>query len=225
MSIFRVFVGYDSRYPDVYEVCKRSIQKYVSVTVEPLNLQELRDQNAYWGTQSGSTEFSFTRFLVPYLTGYTGKAIYCDSDFLWTANITQIKYNINEDQGVFCVQHNLPQSLMTNMKMDGQPQVYYPRKNWSSFMVFNCSHKVCKKLTPEYVSTTDGLSLHSLDWAGNSIGNLPLLYNFLVNYYTSDVTPLGIHYTDGGPWLPQYSSCPYSNLWHDMHDYVQRNPQ
>lgn len=209
----KVFVGYDSNYPNVYNVCKASIEKHSSASVVPLILSDLIEQKLYWGTKSGSTEFSFTRFLVPYLSNYKGKVIFCDSDFLWTSDILNSLQYVNDNYAVSCVKHNVREDKLPSIKMDGQPQIYYPRKNWSSFMIFNCEHYLCKKLTPSFVSEENGLSLHKLEWAEDSIGSLPLTFNYLVGYYYLDYLPAGIHYTDGGPWLPEYANCEYSELW------------
>lgn len=214
----RIFVGYDSKYPHVYNTCKASIEKYSDVSVEPLILSDLIDKNLYWGNKKGSTEFSFIRFLVPYLCDFKGKAIFCDSDFLWTDNILKVLNFVDNEFAVSCVKHKINKDKLPKIKMDGQPQIYYPRKNWSSFMVFNCEHDNCKTLTPSYVSNTTGFELHTLQWAKDSIGSLPLTYNFLVGYYNVSYLPAGIHYTDGGPWLQEYANCEYSNLWFEMNN-------
>jgi len=98
------------------------------------------------------------------------------------------------------------------MKMDGQMQHVYPRKNWSSVMLFNNSK--CKMLTPDIVNTETPMYLHRMLWADDKIGSLPPKFNFLAGYYDfEEEQPILIHYTDGGPWFKEYSNCSYSELW------------
>lgn len=217
--LIKIFIGYDSRYPMGYEVCKKSIERFSGLPIEPLVLDDLRKKGLFWGTGRGSTEFAYTRFLVPYLKGFYGIAIFIDGDFLWTDDPATALDYVDFKNAVSVVQHDIKEENLPEYKMNGEKNYWFERKNWSSFMIFNCEHDHCKKLLPEYVSNTDGIALHRLDWAENQIGALPREYNYLVNYHKIDRLPKGIHYTDGGPWLPDYSNCEYSELWKEL--YVQ----
>jgi len=219
----KIFIGYDSEFSQVYETCVASIKRYTNVPIEPININFLKQQGLYWRKDKGSTEFTFTRFLVPYLKGYYGYAIFCDCDFIWTRDPLDVMKEIEINKAVNVVKHNIRAQDLPSIKMDGQPQVWYERKNWSSFMVFNCDHPFCKLLTPEYVSTSSWKDLQTLEWARESIGNIPYEYNFLVGYYEPSILPYGIHYTDGGPWLEDYKDCEFNELWNEVYvNNVQR---
>jgi hypothetical protein len=100
--------------------------------------------------------------------------------------------------------------------MDAQAQTTYPRKNWSSFMLFNNAHPVVRALTPEIVNRESPAFLHRFGWISDDalIGELPLEWNFLVGEYPKpDATPNAIHYTNGGPWFPGLEQVDYGDLW------------
>jgi hypothetical protein len=103
--------------------------------------------------------------------------------------------------------------LASNTKFLGQQQTTYPRKNWSSVMLFDNAR--CGALRPEYVNTATGLQLHRLQWVvDREIGSLPLAWNYLVgesNQATGE--PKNIHFTNGGPWFPEYADCPFADRW------------
>lgn len=214
------FVGFDSRnYGQTlaYEMCKKSLEKHCSdkydIQVQPLVLKELEDKKLFWRDfdKLASTEFTYTRFLVPYLAGYKGLAVFCDSDFLWVQDPSKVLDYLNDGQAVACVQHDY--TPHATVKMDGRAQTFYPRKNWTSLLVFNCEHPSTQQLTLENVNTQSPAWLHRLQWAKDEeIGEIPYQYNYLVGYYdTKD--PVAIHYTDGGPWHPGYEDCEFGDLW------------
>lgn len=213
----KIFVGYDSLFPHVYETCVASIKRHTNVPIEPLNLSLLKQRGFYWGSELGSTEFTLTRFLTPFLKGFYGHAIFCDSDFIWTKDPTTVLDEIEVNKAINVVKHHIRVQDLNSIKMHGQPQVWYERKNWSSMMVFNCEHPFCKMLTPEFVSTSSWETLQTLEWAGDSIGGIPYEYNFLVGYYEPNILPYGIHYTDGGPWLSDYEHCEFNELWKEVY--------
>ena len=155
--MFKVYVGFDStNYGQqlAFDVCKRSIEKYnKDIEVIKLVRQEMIDQKLFWRKDNtGVTEFTYTRFLVPYLNNYQGWALFCDSDFLWTCDINEVfeKY-ANEKHAVSCVMHQY-KNCHGKTKMDGRPQEFYPRKNWSSLLLYNCSHPSVKNLTLDIIS-------------------------------------------------------------------------
>ena len=213
-----VFVGFDStNYGQklAYEVCQRSINKYnPNIKVNKLVRQDLIDQKLFWREDnSGVTEFTYTRFLVPYLSNYQGWAMFCDSDFLWFCDVEEVfKKYANNNLAVCCVKHNYT-NCHGKTKMDGRPQEYYPRKNWSSLMLFNCSHPSVKNLTLENVSTQTPAWLHRMKWAKDEeIGEIDKSYNYLVGYY-NDNNIKALHYTDGGPWHPGYENVEHGEKW------------
>ena len=214
----KVYIGFDSsNYGQqlAFDVCKRSIEKF-SKDIEVIKLvkQDLIDQKLFWREdKTGATEFTYTRFLVPYLNNYDGWALFCDSDFLWTCDVNELfeKYSDSKN-AVSCVKHNYT-NCHGKTKMDGRPQEFYPRKNWSSLMLFNCSHPDVKKLTLEAVSTEKPAWLHRMQWAKDEeIGEIDKSYNYLVEYY-DDNKIKALHYTDGGPWHPGYENVEHGDKW------------
>jgi hypothetical protein len=199
-----VYVGFDSsNYVQqiAYDVCVRSIRKYNSnVKIMPLIKSELALKGLFYreNDPKASTEFTYTRFLVPYLNNYEGIAVFCDSDFLYNYDIEELLNYYNPLNAVHCVKHE--QKSLTNTKFSGMPQNDYPRKNWSSLMMFNCEHPSCKNLNIETVNNQSAKYLHRMEWCdSNEIGDIPYQYNYLLGYYfTNDAK--AIHYTEGGPW-------------------------
>ena len=217
----KVFVGYDTREDIAYQVCKHSIEsKQPEARVRPLKQQELRD--AGWYTRGidklASTEFTFTRFLIPELCNFKGWALFMDCDMILKTDIKELFDQADDKYAVMCVQHDYSPSATT--KMDGQAQTIYPRKNWSSVMLFNCGHKGNEKLTQDLVNNPDvtGAYLHRFSWLKDKeVGELSPEWNWLVGHYSEpkDGTPKLIHYTEGGPWFENYRNCEYHQDWKD----------
>jgi len=217
----KVFVGYDTREDIAYQVCKHSIEsKQPEAKVRPLKQQELRD--AGWYTRGidklASTEFTFTRFLIPELCNFKGWALFMDCDMILKTDIKELFDQADDKYAVMCVQHDYSPSATT--KMDGQAQTIYPRKNWSSVMLFNCGHKGNEKLTQDLVNNPDvtGAYLHRFSWLKDKeVGELSPEWNWLVGHYSEpkDGTPKLIHYTEGGPWFENYRNCEYHQDWKD----------
>ena len=210
----KVFVGWDSREDIAYQVLRHSILKHADVEIIPVKQYEVRQQGLYSRPvdTTGSTEFTLTRFLVPYLSNYQGYSLFMDCDMLLTGDIRQILGEADLSAAVNCVQHDYDVigQNMTETKMDGKPQVSYPRKNWSSVMLFNNAQ--CENLTPDLVNSSSPAYLHRMNWADGSIGGLHHRWNYLAGYY-HDNDYMNIHYTDGGPWFEEYRGCPHGDLW------------
>lgn len=215
----KVFVGYDTREDIAYQVCKHSIvSKQPEADVRPLKQQELRD--AGWYTRSvdklASTEFTFTRFLIPELTNFNGWALFMDSDMILTTDIQELFDQADDKYAVMCVQHDYTPKEGT--KMDGQVQTVYPRKNWSSVVLWNCGHPSNKIVTTDLVNneSTTGKYLHRFSWLKDEeIGQLDHTWNYLVGVYHDIEQPKLIHYTEGGPWFENYRDCEFHQLWKD----------
>lgn len=180
------FVGFDKRYVKDFEVCVRSLNRSVEKTPNEL----------IYRYQDGSTEFTYSRFLIPYISNYTGWSLYCDSDFIFLSDVEELNLLKNENFAVFVCKH--PEYIpKTKTKMNGQLQTTYRRKNWSSLILWNNAHKKNKILTPEFVNNIDPSTLHQFKWlSDNLIGEIPLEWNTLVGYYDF-VSPKALHYTDG----------------------------
>ena len=163
-----------------------------------------------------STEFTYSRFLVPYLNDYKGIAIFCDSDFLWQCDINDLLEYYNHNNAVMCVQHDYKPK--TDTKMDGVVQTTYPRKNWSSLMVFNCEHKDIKNLSVENINTKEAKYLHRMEWTDEG-GQIPMTYNWLEGDYPNDINPKVIHFTNGGPWHETWNGD-YSEKWIEVYNEI-----
>ena len=213
----KVFIGYDTREDIAYQVCKHSIlSKQPNAEVSPLNQKELRDAGWYYRDvdKLASTEFTFTRFLVPALADYKGWALFMDCDMILTTDIKELFDQADDQYAVMCVQHDY--TPKERFKMDGQRQTTYPRKNWSSVVLFNCAHPSNAALTVNLVNSPEinGAYLHRFSWLEDKeIGKLGHTWNYLVGVYDDIEKPKLIHYTEGGPWFENYRNCEFSQLW------------
>lgn len=216
-SGLKIYVGYDSREDIAWQVCRHSLfrQSQADLEVYPLRQTALRELGLYTrpADKGAATEFSLTRFLVPHLAATRDWCVFVDCDFLFTADIARMVEGLDRDKAVYVVQHDY--TPRTAEKMDGQVQTTYPRKNWSSFMVFNGGHEAVRGLTPEIVNTASPAFLHRLTWAHDeAIGSLPLGWNFLEGEYDPPIeTPPAIHYTNGGPWFDNCQKVDFADLW------------
>lgn len=223
----KVFIGYDSRENIAYQVAKASLLKHTSIPLEitPIVQNDLRYRGIYQREPDAlsSTEFSFTRFLTPYLAGYKGWALFCDCDFLFRGDIAAITDYMDGAKAVMCVPHEYKPTEA--VKMDGKAQHQYPRKNWSSFVLFNCEHPQVKMLTPEVVNTQTGMYLHRFQWLTDDlIGELPIAFNYLEGWHTKDdcPNPIAVHFTRGGPWFNEWKNVEYAAEWNTVANSVAR---
>jgi hypothetical protein len=208
----RIFVGYDPNEIDAFHILCFSIWHHASrpISITPVQLSQLKGIYTRPRDDLQSTEFSMSRFLTPYLSGYTGWSLFLDCDMLILADIWQLLDCRDSRYSVLCTQHNHHPREST--KMLGQTQSAYPRKNWSSVMLFN--NEKCKMLTPEMVNRSPPLSLHRFLWLKDcEIGNLPLRWNHLVGYQNPDPLAKNAHFTLGIPRWEGYEKCEYSDTW------------
>lgn len=217
-SNLRVYIGYDSREDIAYRVARESLLRHSSIPLEiiPIVQSELRASGLYWRENDplSSTEFSFTRFLVPHLAGFTGWAVFMDCDFLARGDIATITDYADGALACLVVKHDYrpPETV----KMDGKAQHVYHRKNWSSFMFINCGHEQVKRLTPKVVNEQTGMYLHQFEWLRDDmIGSLPIAFNYLEGWHTKAdcPNPLFVHFTRGGPWFKDWMDVEYGKEW------------
>jgi hypothetical protein len=203
----KIFIGYDSSHKNSAEVCRHSIRKYNSwVNIELLDISKIPEYNRDWNAQT--TEFTYSRFLVPYLMNYKGIGIFCDDDFIWQCDPLELLFTIHEKFSVNVVKHEFVKDLSA-IKLGDQQNVMYPKKLWSSLMLFNNAHNHCKGLTPDVVNSETGSYLHQLKWTTDEcIGTIPHTYNwcedscnFCKLTYNKMENAKAIHYTRGGPWI------------------------
>jgi hypothetical protein len=175
----------------------------------------MRDRGLYTRPTDlkASTEFSLTRFLTPTLAGPHGFAIFVDCDFLFLDDIRAIFQEIDPTKAVSVVKHDYQPT--EEVKMDGCRQHQYPRKNWSSLIVFQCNHPSVQALTPEVVNTAEPSYLHQFQWLkDDEIGNLHIGWNYLAGWYPAKYDRLkAIHYTSGGPWFDHHKDCDFAQAW------------
>lgn len=221
---YKVFIGWDSREVEAYKVCQHSIEKNTTAAVNIVALEQdvLRKSGVYKRRDKDvSTEFAFTRFLVPYLSNYKGWALFCDCDMLFTKDLSELFSFADDKYAVMVCKHDYVPSRKS--KMDGQPQTNYPRKNWSSVMLFNCGHPYNDQLRPNLINGKPGKFLHRFKWLSDrDIGSLPLEWNWLEGEYEKPEVglPANIHYTYGGPWFDDWQDVDYADLWRTYHDEV-----
>ena len=213
----KIFVGYDTREDITYQVCEHSIKQHQpNAEVLPLRMKELREAGLYTRPIDplSTTEFTFSRFLIPYMTNYTGWAVFCDCDFVWTVDVAELFAQADERYAVMVVKHDYTPA--PGVKMDNQKQMPYPRKNWSSMILWNCAHPANRAVTPDMVNKETGQYLHRFSWLKDEeIGSVDHSWNWLVGWYKEpkDGEPKVLHYTEGGPWFKEYRDCEYSNVW------------
>jgi hypothetical protein len=220
--MIRVFIGYDPREAVAYSVLAYSIQARASqpVSVTPLMLTQLNGILTRERHPLQSTDFSFSRFLTPHLSGYEGWSAFMDCDMLMLEDIARLWQLRDERYAVMVVKHNhVPQETV---KFLGEPQTKYEKKNWSSVILFNNAR--CRALTPEYVNKASGLELHQFKWLGNDdlIGALPDRWNHLVGYNPARPDAALVHYTLGGPYFDEYRRCEYATEWFAERDAMLR---
>lgn len=214
MKPLNIFIGFDQAEAIAYGVLCQSIINTASV---PVSFTPVKRSMLPFHTRERdpkqSNEFSFTRFLVPYLSGYEGVSLFMDCDMLVTRDIKELFDEFDERYAVQVVKHDYTPS--TETKYLGNIQHKYARKNWSSVMLFN-NYK-CRQLRPDYVNSASGLDLHQFAWLEDEeIGDLPPEWNYLVNETKNHAIPKNIHYTLGTPCFKDYMFCEYADEWYKV---------
>ena len=219
-SGMRIYIGYDSEQEDASRVCEYSIHKHAKVDVDIVHLKTdtLREQGLYWRQDTGSTDFSYSRFLIPHLEDYTGWAIFVDSDFVFTKDIHTLGDDLaqtpNADMMSCFVIRHAPYIPKQEIKFYGKRQEQLPMKNWSSLMFFNCGHEHTKKLTPMLINNQTPKFLHRFEWTKDHIiGMMDVRWNWLVGEYgICQGQPWGLHFTNGGPFNNEWGQD-YEDIW------------
>ena len=211
--MINVFIGYDEKEKVAYNVLSYSILKNSTrpVAITPIYLPNIRDDFVRERLPKQSTDFAFSRFIIPHLMNYQGWALFMDCDMLMFEDVAELWRMRDDSKAIQVCKHDYTPKEKT--KFLGQTQTVYPKKNWSSFMLMNC--KKCSSLTPDYVNRASGLELHQFKWLESEelIGDLPLEWNWLVGEYEYKEDVKNVHYTKGGPWFEEYARCDYSQDW------------
>lgn len=207
----KIFIGWDSTQDIAYRVLAYSIQKHASkaVDIQPIKLADMEARGfrrPYDPLQS--TEFTYTRFLVPWLCGYEGVALFIDGDMLALGDITELFNLAMEPYALRVVKHD--HRPVEAIKMGGKTQTVYPRKNWSSMMLLNCPR--LRVWTKENVETRSGAWLHRFEPIPDElVGEIDGRYWNVLDRW-DEKTKL-VHLTSGGPWLPGCENHPYGEIW------------
>lgn len=225
-----IYIGYDPCEDAAYAVARHSVLRHLTqpIPVHRLVLADLIKQGLYtrpiefrnakqmWDTISNapmSTEHANARFLTPHLAK-TGWALFMDGDMLVRGDLSEVFEGLDDSKAVYCVHHK--HEPPSGMKMDNKVQTLYARKNWSSFMLFNCAHEANNDLTLDVINNLPGRDLHRLCWLDNSeIGYLNPKWNFLVGHSDPSIDPAVVHFTSGTPNMPGYENVPYADEWRD----------
>ena len=214
--MIKVFIGFDEGEKVSYHILSESIrrQSSVPVSITPLCLSNLPEFRRELQTNQ-STEFAFSRFLVPYLSEYKGWSLFLDCDMMFRDDIKNLWDMIDEDKSIMCCKHDyIPKQ---NVKFRGAKNEAFPKKNWSSFMLMN--NQRCKMLTKEYVETASGLELHQFKWTHEeNVGELPLEWNWLVGEYNYNKNAKNVHWTLGGPYFKDYKNSEYADEWYRLYN-------
>lgn len=232
-----IWIGWDPREASAFAVARSSLQRHLTqpIPVRGIVLSYLQEQKLYTRPTRTringegrtemvdilsvrqdydgriSTQHANARFLTPHIAR-TGWALFMDGDMLVRGDVAGLFETFKNDYAAYCVKHDYQPA--NTVKMDGQEQTKYPRKNWSSFIAFNCDHSSNKKLTLEMVNTLPGRDLHALCWLDDrEIGEIGLEWNWLVGKAAPVFDPKIVHFTEGVPDMPGYENVPFAEEW------------
>jgi lipopolysaccharide biosynthesis glycosyltransferase len=238
-----IYIGFDPREVSAFAIARNSILRQLTqpISIHGLVLGDLQQRGLYkrpieirtrvtthedqgsgplpkimWDTLSEapmSTQHANARFLVPHLAK-SGWALFMDGDMLVRGDLAEVFKDLDESKAVYCVQHK--HEPATGTKMDGQLQLAYARKNWSSFCIFNCDHVANNALTLDVINNAPGRDLHRFFWLADcDIGALDPKWNFLVGHSDPKIDPVVVHHTSGTPDMPGYENVAYASEWRD----------
>lgn len=219
----KLYIGYDQSEKLAYKVAKNSLKQVSKLKPEPLKEDKLRAHGLYYrdvdkrgqmydlpSNAPCSTEFATTRFLVPMLC-QDGWALFTDCDVVFLADPVKLMQYADDRKAVMVVKH---QHEGSGTKMGGMIQTRYPRKNWSSVMLFNCDHPANQRLSLHDINTRPGRDLHAFYWLNDDeIGEIPPEWNWLVNVTAKPQNPKIAHFTNGGPWIAGWEGARFDELW------------
>lgn len=230
-----VYIGWEPREADAFAVARHSIERHASspVAIKGLVLSKLQAAGLYtrphhvkdnrlWDPISDApmaTQFANSRFLVPHLARQASRsqtgarwALFIDCDMMFRVDVHRLFFSCDQEKAVMVVKHD--HRPRNQVKMDGQIQTAYTRKNWSSVCAFNLDHPSNDLLTPELVNEAPGRELHAFCWLrDDEIGALDPGWNYLVGNSAPHPAPMNVHFTDGIPSMPGYGDCEFASEW------------
>lgn len=216
MKPITVVVGFDQREAVAYHVFCQSVLEKASRPVRflPLAINSLK---FYTETHTdGSNRFIYSRFLTPYLCGFEGPALFADGDMVCNADIAELMDLYDPSKAVQVVMHDY--KTKASVKYLGNKNQDYPRKNWSSVILWNCGHHANKVLTPAFIEDKPGSYLHRFSWlTDDQIGKLPMTWNWLATEYPDNADAKLVHYTLGTPCFKDFTNAPMAGTWWTAH--------
>jgi hypothetical protein len=216
MKPINIIVGFDQREAVAYHVFCQSVLERASkpVCFIPLAKNTLNFYNEIH--KDGSNEFIYSRFLTPFLCNFEGQAIFADGDMIVNADIVDLINKFDPAKAVQVVKHNY--ETKATVKYLGNKNENYPRKNWSSLILWNCSHEANRILTPEFIQNKPGSYIHRFSWLSDDlIGDIPIEWNWLASEYDINHNALNIHYTLGTPCFIDFQNSEMAEYWWKIH--------
>ena len=220
MNKAKIFIGFDQREACAYHTFVQSLINHSSIPLDitPLCLKSLAGYKELH--RDGGNDFVYSRFLSPFLNNFDGWAIYADGDMVCQADILELLKLKDDSKAVMVAKHNY-QTKQTKKYFNNKNE-NYPKKNWSSVILWNCSHPKHKILTPEFIQNQSGKFLHRFSWLNeDEIGEIPLEWNWLALEYPENKEAKIIHYTLGTPCLKEYKDTNMSDIWYDSYNKSQ----
>ena len=213
----KIYIGFDQREAVAYHTFVQSLIENASIPLDitPLAVRNLKGYEEKH--EDKSNDFVYSRFLTPFLNDFKGWAIFADGDMICQADIKELLDLRDDSKALQVVKHDYKtkayQKYLGNINQD------YPRKNWSSVILWNCAHPKHKILTPDFIANQTGKYLHRFSWLEDSeIGELPKEWNWLVTEYPNNEQANILHYTLGTPCFKDYRNTEMSDIWLKKHD-------
>jgi len=219
--MINLFIGYDPREAIAFYVfCQSVLQNTtVPVKINPLALSQLKEFNETH--QDRSNDFIYSRFLTPYLSNFKGWAVFADGDMICQGDLKELIEIADPSKALMVVKHNY--ETKASRKYLGNVNENYPRKNWSSVILWNCEHPKHKILTPTFVSKQTGKYLHRFSWLeDDEIGELPIEWNWLATEYDRNEKAKLIHFTLGTPCFKDYQNSDMAEIWYHYYQNTQK---
>lgn len=187
-SKLSIYIGFDPRQPLAYNVMAHSVASRLTRPAAIVRLQ--LDQLPI--TRMGLTEFTYSRFLAPFLCDYDGYSLFLDADMIALTDVGEILKDVDPTAAVSVVMH----------------EAIFERP---SLMVFN--NKRCTMLTPAFLDDPSTNPFNLPGWA-SKVGALPKDWNHVVGYNPQNNAAKVVHYTAGIPCWPETDNCEWAEAWH-----------
>lgn len=219
MEKISLVVGFDQREAVAYHTFCQSVIQTSSLPVSFMPLAQNTLAGYDEGHADGSNRFIYSRFLTPYLHGFEGWALFADGDMVCRHDLAELWALRDPGKAVLVAKHAY--KTKAHRKYLGNVNEDYPRKNWSSLILWNCAHPAHRILTPAFIQQSTGAFLHRFSWlSDDQIGELPLHWNWLAIEYDADPQARLVHYTLGTPCFADYAATAMSEMWHEVYPNV-----